>query len=403
MDKVYGYIMSHWDECIKVNTKDEGTLVGLPFPYTVPAVGHFDEMYYWDTYFTNIGLALSDRWEQAKYNTENILYMIDKYGFMPNGNRTNYLNNTQPPFASLMVFDIYEHYKDIKWLKSAYSSLLIEYNFWMTKRNTRIGLNQYLPTLDITRQRDFAKGYVERIGFTPEGLSEKQLAMNFYIAGESGWDINPRWEFDYEKYVQVDLNSLLYAFERNMEYFSKELLNDDDNLWAKRAARRKELMDKYMLSDNGSYYDYNFEDGHLSTVFSVASYYPMFAGMIDERQAEKLFDNLGILEYEYGISACEKNDVPGTYQWNYPNGWACLQYIMMIALDKYGYKDSARTIAEKYVKATDKIFFETGNIWEKYNVVEGSINVANEYKMPAMMGWTAGVYLASIEYLKNKK
>ena len=102
------FIRENWKDSIRINTKDEGEHVGLPFPYTCPcAGGMFQEMYYWDTYFTNVGLILSDMTEQAKNNCRNIAYMIDRFGFMPNGNRTYYLGNSQPPFFSRMVYDIY--------------------------------------------------------------------------------------------------------------------------------------------------------------------------------------------------------------------------------------------------------------------------------------------------------
>ena len=107
------------------------------------------------------------------------------------------------------------------------------------------------------------------------------------------------------------------------------------------------------------------------------------------------------LESEYGILTCEKNDAEGIYQWDYPNGWACLQYIAMVGLDRYGYKAEANRIAEKYIKLVDKTFDETGNLWEKYNVISGGLDVTNEYKMPAMMGWSAGVYLAAADYLEK--
>ena len=69
------YIQTNFDKCVRVNTEDKGEHIGLPYPYTVPCVsGMFQEMYYWDTYFTNLGLILSDKLGQAKNNTDNILY-----------------------------------------------------------------------------------------------------------------------------------------------------------------------------------------------------------------------------------------------------------------------------------------------------------------------------------------
>ena len=104
---------------------------------------------------------------------------------------------------------------------------------------------------------------------------------------------------------------------------------------------------------------------------------------------------------EYGISATERSDADGVYQWGYPNGWPCLQYIAVKAFDNYGYTADALRIAKKYVGLADDVFEKTGKLWEKYNVVKGNIEVTNEYEMPAMMGWSAGAYLAARDYIKS--
>ena len=70
-------------------------------------------------------------------------------------------------------------------------------------------------------------------------------------------------------------------------------------------------------------------------------------------------------------------------------------------MQRYGFKNDASRIAKKYVNLVDKVFDETQNLWEKYNVVDGSIDVVDEYKMPTMMGWSAGVYLAATEFLEK--
>ena len=146
--------------------------------------------------------------------------------------------------------------------------------------------------------------------------------------------------------------------------------------------------------------DYNFVTGKLSSILSAASFFSLFAGLADKKHAEAIVKNLYRLEADYGILTCEKNTADGTYQWDYPNGWACLQYIAIKGLDKYGYKKEAKRIAQKYVRLVDKTFDETGNLWEKYNVVDGSLDVGSEYETPPMMGWSAGVYLAANNYLK---
>ena len=135
------YIQTNFDKCVRVNTEDKGEHIGLPYPYTVPCVsGMFQEMYYWDTYFTNLGLILSDKLGQAKNNTDNILYLVERFGYMPNGNRTNYLKTSQPPFLSLMVKDIYEKTGDKEWLRKAAKTIQKEYSFWMERRITPLSL-----------------------------------------------------------------------------------------------------------------------------------------------------------------------------------------------------------------------------------------------------------------------
>ena len=399
-EKTERFIESHWDECIKENRNDTDTLIGMPYPYTVPAVGFFDCMYYWDTYFTNKGLECSGRYAQAKNNTDNMLYLVNRYGFMPNGSEKRYLNHSQPPFLSIMVKDVYEHYKDEVCLSGAYMCLEKEYNFWMTERMSPIGLNTYGGKVAGNDWTGWAQGFKNRVGFMPEGnLSD--IGRHFHLTCESGWDINPRWDFEAYNYAPVDLNSLLYMLEDNMRYFSLILKNGRTEEWGRRAEKRRELMYKYMDNGDGLFLDYNFKRDSLSKVFSAASFYPMCAGLAENEQAAAMVRNLGRLEAEYGILSCEKNDdIKGNYQWGYPNGWACLQYMAFTALEKYGYIREAVRIADKYVRLVDKVFEETGNLWEKYNVVEGNINVSNEYDMPKMMGWSAGVYLAAERFLK---
>lgn len=409
-EKILKYIENGWKETTRYNPKDipndNRTLYGVPYPYTVPAVGAFEELYYWDTYFTNKGLELSDKWDLAKNNTDNILFMIERFGCMKNSNRKYHEGVAQPPFASIMVRDIFGHFEDKTWLFGAFNTLKKEYAFWMTKRMTPIGLNQYggcnLDPTPKIKTDDFCG----RVSGRPEGYTDEQIADQYIICCESGWDCNPRWDgFDGKQFVQVELNSLLYAFERNMAYFSEILEAGEERKWLKKAADRKALMDKYMLNDDGFYTDYNFVKKSYSTIMSTASIYPMYVGLSEKSQTEKLMENLYRLEADYGIATCEDNEYVGNYtmQWNYPVGWACQQHIVIKALDNYGYKEKAQEVAQKYITLTEKVFEQTGQLWEKYNVVEGSNRVLSHGRtteMPPMIGWTAAAYLTARKYLE---
>lgn len=400
-NRVIQYIEANWDSSVKQVRSDKGNLIGMPYPYTVPAVGYYDEIYYWDAFFANLGLAESDRWDLVKSNTDNMLFLVEKYGFVPNGNRTYYLGNSQPPLLSEMVRQVFEHYGDYAWLKGAYSALKKEYDFWMSSRVTPTGLNRYGGRSADKPLNVKASDFCRRIQYRPPDKTDQQLVDHYLLCCEAGWDLTPRFGFEGWEYAQIDLNSLLYLLEKNMAKFATFVAADEEALWKERAERRNALVQKYMLN-GGLFYDYNFVNSKFSDIFSAASLYPLFVGLATPEQAEKTVNNLYRLEAEYGIFACEKNDVPGEMRWNYPSGCSCLEYIAVRALDNYGYKEEAMRLAEKGVRLIEKVFDETGCLWEKYNVVEGNTNVLRRATMPSMMGRIAGAYMLLKKYVRNK-
>ena len=68
------------------------SLLPLPYEYIVPG-GRFREIYYWDSYFTMLGLKESGLHELMESMVRNFVHLIDSYGHMPNGNRTYYLSD----------------------------------------------------------------------------------------------------------------------------------------------------------------------------------------------------------------------------------------------------------------------------------------------------------------------
>lgn len=395
---IYAYIDKNFDLCVHENTQDTGNLIGMPKPYTVPCVGGaFQEMYYWDTYFANVGLILCGKLEQAKNNVDDMLYMVERFGYMPNGNRTHYLKSSQPPFLSLMVREVYEQTGDKAWLAGAVKTLEKEHHFWIARRQTPCVLSRYGANREFCPDTGLAGALRERLGINPPIKTDDLMVDHFIAGAESGWDFNPRTEFEAFNYAEVDLNSLLYALESNIDYFHTELGNAESELWQTRAQERAERMRRLMKGADGCYYDYNFMQDRLSPVFSTASYYPLFVGLVNEEEAKAALAALPRIELAHGVATCAQNDAPCTYQWNYPNGWPCQQMIVVKGLLNYGLRENALRIASKYTETVERVFAQNGNLWEKYNVEDGSINTSNEYEMPPMLGWTAGVYL----YLKK--
>lgn len=399
---IKNYILENLPKTLRYNTEDEGTLLGLPYTYNVPCINDmFQEMYYWDTYFTNVGLIELGKLEQARNNIDDILYLINKLGFMPNGNRTYYCDRSQPPFAHLMVKDIYNCYGDKEWLNKAFIALKKEYDFWQTNRIAENGLNFYGGNneLDDWHREHLLADFFKRCGmnFTVAQEEKQRIAQTVYTFVESGWDCSNRFETDGYSYNPICLNSLLYGMETNMQTFSGILQNGEENIWRNRAEKRKELMNKYMLNpENGLYMDWNFREKRFSPVLSAASVYPIFTGLSETGEKEKGL--LHRLMLPFGVSASLNENIKfPKMQWDYPIVWPPLQLISYKGCENYGFSQTAHSIAEKYIKLSEKVFAETGELWEKYNGLDGTV-ANNEYNAPPVIGWSAMTYI----YFKNR-
>lgn len=390
------YIAENLPKTVRFLPNDNGDLIGLPRPFIVPcASGMFQEMYYWDSYFTSRGLIVDGNVEQAKNNVENLCSLVRRFGFVLNGSNRVYLNNSQPPFLSQMAREVYEVTGDEEWLASVYPDIAKEHSFWMNSRTDESGLAHYdvvypLPDWQLKRGRDII---VNRLGLIPD-KSDAELARALFAVGESGWDISPRFTHRTYEIIPVDLNALLYSLENNLSYFASVLGKDDESLtWARLRDERLERCRNMLLAEDGVYYDYDTRRGEINKLASAACFYPLYFGMASKEEAEKTVKAiLPLLETDWGIVTSVPSQEQGNFQWGYPNGWSPLQQITVGALLRYGYVDDAKRIARKFVALIEKCFDETGHLWEKYNVVDGNCNVTVEYETPAMLGWTYGAY-----------
>ncbi len=128
---VSDYIRDMWEVLQRKPDEIEAysSLLPLSLPYIVPG-GRFREIYYWDTYFTMLGLEQDGKHALALDMVQNIASLIDRYGHMPNGNRSYYLSRSQPPFFSAMV-ELMSARDGDKVFVSYLPELKAEYDYWM--------------------------------------------------------------------------------------------------------------------------------------------------------------------------------------------------------------------------------------------------------------------------------
>jgi alpha,alpha-trehalase len=382
------YIAEYWKVLERYHPKDDESLIGLPNKYLVPAheVGHefdFNEMYYWDSYFMVQGLLDEAHKDLVIGILENLLYLFKRFKVIPNASRMFLMGRSQPPFLTSFIWDVYDTYQlDEKWLKDAISVAEAEYKtVWMgtAKPNARQvyrGLSRYY---DINYLNDLAEA-------------------------ESGWDMTTRFDRKALNYVPIDLNSLLYKYEMDFARFYR-LIGDKRTAanWEVAASHRKETIDELMWSNlRGHYFDYNFAKERRGTVSSLATFYPLWAGMVSKEQAAQLVKAIRRFEQRGGLATTDgqvvKQMIPGVpgmlpAQWAYPNGWAPLHFLVIKGLQRYGYQEDARRIAMKWLRNNLTWFNDHGVFLEKYNVVSpGKPPAKGVYPSQTGFGWTNAVF-----------
>ena len=398
---VLSYIKETWPKTTRMKPTKGG--LQLPYPVTAPCADErFTCFFYWDTCFANLGLMREDL-KQARNNINNMKYFIERMGYIPNGNQECMFNRSQPPLYSHAVMDLYLFTRDKSLVGENYGSIKKEYNFWMKRRITEIGLNQYrgepnecdVLSLNAELQNrkftDTQNAYYKSI----EGNYEKMV--HYYAEAESGWDFSARYGGKALHFVQSDLNAIIYRTEKILEEFATILgKTDEAGFFADAAAKRKERMDNYLRDENGIYHDYDFVSRKQSDIVNAASLVPFAVGLSNDATACKA--TLDKLEFTYGVSVGDESTGGSGFQWSFPNIWPPLTYWAYIALKKVGLSEDAMRIRDKYLDVVERNFAETNNIYEKYDAVTGGIS-NYEYPSPVMMGWSAAVY----EYFLEEK
>lgn len=379
------YIHAYWNNLMRFHPDDDESLIGLPKPYLVPSYAEktgfdYNEQYYWDSYFMVQGLLTPEHKELVTGILENLLFMFKRFKVIPNASRTYLMGRSQPPFLSSFIFDVYDAFDmGDDWLQSAIEIAKQEYEIvWLgqkkpNERQVYRGLSRYY---DINYLNDLAEA-------------------------ESGWDMTPRFSRKALNYLPVDLNALLYKYEADFARAAKIGKNRREAArWVARAEARQEVMNELMWDKSrGLFYDYNYVKEKRGNVSSLAAYYPLWAGLADEKQAAQLVRSLRRFENKGGLATTDALPVSqfvlGTMptQWAYPNGWAPLQFIVVQGLERYGYHAEARRIAIKWLKANLNWFNLNHVFLEKYNVVNPEKPpVKGVYPSQEGFGWTNSIF-----------
>ena len=436
------------------DSEQGGSLLLLPHPYIVPG-GRFREIYYWDSYFTMLGLRASGRTDLMQHMVDNFAHLIHHVGHVPNGNRAYYLSRSQPPFFALMVDLLAAEQGEGTWVKY-FPALQREHEFWMSgqtlhpshsehRRCVRMPdgsvLNRYWDDLDTPRP----ESYREDVELAHEsGRPPAEVYRHIRAAAESGWDFSSRW-FDptpspspngrgdttntatnktseeastyvasplplgegsgvglfstihTTDLIPVDLNCLLWFLEKKLADTCVALGDDAaaERYYAA-AILRADAIQQYCWDETaGFYFDFDFKSGERSPHLTLAGVFPLFFNLAPLAAAECV---AGILKEKFlqtgGLSTTLQRS---GQQWDAPNGWAPLQWMAYQGLLNYDQHDLAAAVRDRWTANCRQVYQHTGKMMEKYNVFgEGGEGGGGEYPNQDGFGWSNGVFLAVI-------
>ena len=395
------------------------SLLPLPRPFVVPG-GRFREIYYWDSYFTMLGLLGSGRADLTRDMVSDFAHLIETYGRIPNGNRTYYLSRSQPPFFFAMVALLDPEHPERAFARYL-PQLEREYAFWMdgatsvapglarqrvvglgggrgaTALRPRPVLNRYWDDEDLPRD----ESYREDVALADrKGRDRRQLYRDVRAAAESGWDFSSRWFADAQSLtsidttgiVPVDLNSLLFGLEQAIAAGCGEAHDQAcQRAFREHARARRAAMDRYLWDAvRGAYFDYQWARGERIPRVSAATLYPLFAHAASRAQAaavaritrQQLLKGGGVVTTTLNTGQ----------QWDAPNGWAPLQWIAVAGFNAYGESGLAEEIACRWTVNVARAYRESGKLVEKYDVTNTDRpGGGGEYPLQDGFGWTNGV------------
>ncbi|QDZ19786.1 trehalase [Chloropicon primus] len=393
------------------------TVLALPHKMFVPG-SRFREQYYWDSYFVLQGLLASRMGTSALQLTENLLHCVERYGFVPNGTRTYYLGRSQPPLLSEMVADLYRWSLDNEddsvlpagFLDGALPLLVREHEYW-TKGDhlVRVGGRELLRyNAGTTCPRP--ESYVE----DREATSSPGVYREIATMAESGWDFSGRWLRDSKdlstsratRVVPVDLNTIVARMEANVSLVAGALGREDVRReYELLSGRRFDSIDEVLWDEgSGQWKDLVLgeeeeeEEVPRRCTTYASNWLPLWRDRgLPPGRAEAAVASLEAsgLVLPGGLATSVQRT---GHQWDYPNAWAPLQYLVHEGLTSSGGsrgRDLASKIAKNFLRNVHATLASTGQMHEKYDAeIPGQYGGGGEYIPQTGFGWTNGVVLS---------
>ncbi|XP_057520441.1 probable trehalase [Amaranthus tricolor] len=402
------------------------TLLPIPDSCVIPG-SRFREVYYWDSYWVIRGLLASHMHKTATAIVTNLLYLVEKYGYVLNGARAYYTNRSQPPLLSSMIYEIYKRTSDINLVKKALPALLKEHKFWnsgihkVTIRDSSgctHNMSRYYAMWNKPRPESSTIDKQTASKIT-DAAAKKKLYREIASTAESGWDFSTRWmrnssdltTLSTTSIIPVDLNAYILKMELDIAFLAKAAGENSiaAEFFEASQAREKAFTSLFWNEKMSQWLDcwltckddQTWEVSHQNQNIFASNFVPLWIKPFDSAHlGEKVMKSLASsgLIHPAGISTSLTNS---GQQWDFPNGWAPMQHLIIEALAKSRSKEAylmAEDLAVRWIRTNHASFKKTGDMHEKYDVQKcGAYGSGGEYIPQTGFGWTNGVALALLE------
>lgn len=295
---------------------------------------------------------------------------------------------TQPPLMAWSVGENYLWGGDHAYLARAYPAL-VKYNEWLYA-NRRL----------------------------PNGLF---FWLHSY---ESGIDNSPRFgsadekvKSDITSLAAVDLCSFMVRQNEALAEMARELgRSDDEAKFRAQAAELKDLMNRLLWDEaTGYYYDLDLKTKGLLKIKTIASLFPLFAGVPDAARAKRVLGHvMNPAEFNTPMPLPSVARDDPTFEkdcWRGPV-WINTAYVVIVGLERYGFAEEAAELSYRLADGVYRNHALTHQFVEFYDPDRDGFRElhrkrGNLYKLitlgdkpqPNFIGWTGLANTIVIEHL----
>ncbi|PIO77801.1 alpha,alpha-trehalase [Teladorsagia circumcincta] len=393
------------------------SLLYVPHRFVVPG-GRFREFYYWDAYWIVKGLLASGMTDTTKSMIQNFAYIVQQYGFIPNGGRVYYLRRSQPPLFIPMVYEYYLVTRDKDFLNEMLPIMEREIQFWQKNRTISLGVDgetitmyQYRTPSTVPRPESYREDDQAAANITDPN-AKLQFFQDIASGAESGWDFSIRWfadkvsltSIETTNVVPVDLNAFICYNLHILGALHGEVGNEHkSSAWTAQYVKfRNDFQKIFYVNEAKGWYDYNLRTKQHNTDFYASIAVPLFTQCYEPLSLSKsddLYDKMeemGVFNYVGGIPTSLQ--LQSKQQWDFPNGWSPLNHMIIEGLRKSDdprMQQKSFLLAEKWILSNLHVFESDQVMWEKYDVVSASprLGGGGEYLVQPGFGWTNGAVL----------